>query len=44
MSLRLPAGEILTGGELARFQGERERLDGLLASLLEEQLAAADPG
>ena len=40
MSLRLPAGEILAGSELARFQGERERLDGLLASLLEEQLAA----
>lgn len=40
ISLRLPAGEMLAGGELIRFQGERERLDGLLASLLEELLAA----
>lgn len=39
-SLRLPAGEILAGEELARFQAERERLDRLLAGLLQERLPA----
>ena len=39
-SLRLPAGEILAGEELARFQAEQERLDRLLAGLLQERLPA----
>jgi murein DD-endopeptidase MepM/ murein hydrolase activator NlpD len=43
MSVKVPQGSALAGADLGRFEGEKARIDGLLAHDAPRALAVADP-